>query len=118
MGQIIGCKNCQFISCNCNSGGLTPGGGACHDYLSDRVIGFSNCLFVLCTAAGSCGALYMYNPDKLEYALKFSFFFNNYGQNQGNDAYFGNRPSHRPFFHCFSTTSSSKIYNGDDNWFP
>ena len=111
-------NNCRFMYCTAE--GNTPDGGALNFLKSSYTPGCSNCLLSYCKAKFGGGIHFVFNSNPHPHPFHCCFFNRNSvpSGGSGNDICFSNKPSLPPLVHCFSTTSSSKIYNGDDNWLP
>ena len=109
------CYSSRFISCSSNSAG-----GATVLQSPNDDFQISDCLFKGNTANHGGGAIReIDNPTSPTRHLKFSFFTaNRANDNNGNDLCVHNAILATPFLHCFTTTSSSRVYNGNDNWLP
>ena len=107
--------SCCFIKCKGTDEAHSEGGGVIL-WDNNKTIGISNSLFSGNHAvSGGAIDLYDVSPSTFSNPLKFYSFDKNTGRN-GNDILFSSRPPSYPLLQCFSTTASSRIYNGENDW--
>ena len=107
--------SCRFIKCKGTDTSSSEGGGAAigENFMH---VGVSNSLFNENHAVfGGAVEIWEDYLSSFQYPFKFCFFNNNTAT-KGNDICFASTPAQYPFLHCLSTTASSRVYNGDDNW--
>ena len=106
------CKDSIFLKNTCGDYGA---GIILWD--NDNRFKCSNILFTQNTA--KYGAAYTTNKLTAipNYILSFCFFNKNTGT-YGSDIWSSSTPDPFPLLHCSSTSSSSRIYNDNDNWLP